>query len=261
MAVSTLTTPIMSNCQPLYLAFGHVLSSLPPPPHCIALFIKLPQPCPLHNSNQDHHRLSLMHYSLNWFRIMDRVCVCVCVCVCLCVSVCVCVCLCVSVCVSVCVYVCVFGNLFMSSSPCSSYLCQMDNQPPPQQTIAMVMKNCDYSYSGSTNTLTSSGNYPGKPPSTHVNGGGARVLNDSPGVCVGVYMCVYVCLCVCVCMCVCVRVCVCACVCVCVHVCVCMCVCVYECVYVCLCVFVCVCVCVCVCACMCVCVCVCVCIR
>eukprot|EP00731_Ephydatia_muelleri_P003225 Em0001g3225a len=37
----------------------------------------------------------------------------------------------------------------------------MDNQPPPQQAVAMVMDNRGYSFSGNTNTLTSGGNYPG----------------------------------------------------------------------------------------------------
>ena len=36
----------------------------------------------------------------------------------------------------------------------------MDNQPPPQQAVAVVMDNHGCSYSGNTNTLTSGGNYP-----------------------------------------------------------------------------------------------------
>eukprot|EP00731_Ephydatia_muelleri_P003257 Em0001g3257a len=65
----------------------------------------------------------------------------------------------------------------------------MDNQPPPQQAIAVVMDNRGRSYSGNTNTLTSSGNYPGNAPSGgtmpgpttfasqySVNGGGAPGL-------------------------------------------------------------------------------------
>eukprot|EP00731_Ephydatia_muelleri_P003265 Em0001g3265a len=62
----------------------------------------------------------------------------------------------------------------------------MDNQPPPQQAVAVVMDNRGRSYSGNTNTLTSGGNYPGNAPSRgtmpgpttfasqySVNGGGA----------------------------------------------------------------------------------------
>ena len=64
-------------------------------------------------------------------------------------------------CVYVCVCVRVFGNLLISSSPCQPYLCKMDNQPPPQQAVAMVMDNRGCSHSGNTNTLTSGGNYPG----------------------------------------------------------------------------------------------------
>eukprot|EP00731_Ephydatia_muelleri_P003274 Em0001g3274a len=41
----------------------------------------------------------------------------------------------------------------------------MDNQPPSQQAVAVVMDNRGRSYSGNTNTLTSSGNYPGNAPS------------------------------------------------------------------------------------------------
>eukprot|EP00731_Ephydatia_muelleri_P003239 Em0001g3239a len=37
----------------------------------------------------------------------------------------------------------------------------MDNQPPPQQAVAVVMDNRGRSYFGNTNTLTSGGNYPG----------------------------------------------------------------------------------------------------
>eukprot|EP00731_Ephydatia_muelleri_P003202 Em0001g3202a len=37
----------------------------------------------------------------------------------------------------------------------------MDNQPPPQQAVAVVMDNRGRSYFGNTNTFTSGGNYPG----------------------------------------------------------------------------------------------------
>ncbi|KAL5517763.1 hypothetical protein EMCRGX_G003376 [Ephydatia muelleri] len=37
----------------------------------------------------------------------------------------------------------------------------MENQPRPQQAVAVVMDNCGRSYSGNTNILTSSVNYPG----------------------------------------------------------------------------------------------------
>ncbi|KAL5517766.1 hypothetical protein EMCRGX_G003379 [Ephydatia muelleri] len=36
----------------------------------------------------------------------------------------------------------------------------MDNQPPPQQAVAVVMDNRGHFYSGNTNTLTHGGNYP-----------------------------------------------------------------------------------------------------
>ena len=75
---------------------------------------------------------------------MDHVCVCVCVCVH--------------------VHVCVYSVTFSFPPPHANptvYLCKMDNQPPPQQAVAMVMDNRGYSFSGNTNTLTSGGNYPG----------------------------------------------------------------------------------------------------
>ena len=71
--------------------------------------------------------------------------------------VCVCVCVCVYICIHLCVCVHVFGILLISSSPCQPYLCKMDNQPPPQQAVAVVMDNCGCSYSGITNTFTSGG--------------------------------------------------------------------------------------------------------
>ena len=125
-AMSKLTTPIMSNCRPLYLALGCVS-------HCLSHAHHVIVTTPTNRVAPDASQSKKMDHVCACLCVCcGCVCVCVCLCVCtsmyvyicVCVFVCVCVCLCVFVCVCVCVClcVCVCVCLFVCTSVCV-YIC------------------------------------------------------------------------------------------------------------------------------------------
>ena len=115
-AVSKLTTPIMSNCQPLYLALGRVS-------HCLSHAHHVIVTTPTNRVAPDASQSKKMdHVCVLCVCVFVCVYICVCVCVYICMCVCVC-CLCVFVCVYICVCVCVCTSVCVCVCVCV-YICE-----------------------------------------------------------------------------------------------------------------------------------------